>query len=104
MTGAILTEPEVVVCIVRLVFGGVAAFLSLLLWSRTRDGAWTSLVAGVVVGYAGLVYDLLRRLGLDFAAGILFPGTEVPLLPLLFIAVPGFFVSLALVLLISRTR
>ena len=37
--------------IVKLVLGGLLAFLAIMLWSKTRDPAWMALVAGAITGY-----------------------------------------------------
>ena len=47
-----MTLAETVVFIVKLVVGGAAAFCAVLLWARTKDSAWMSVVAGTVVKYA----------------------------------------------------
>ncbi len=99
-----LNNPEVVLGILKLIVGGIAAFLAILLWSRTRDGARTSLAAGAVTSYAGLVHSLLLRLGIDFAPTLFFPKTDVPLLSVLFILVSGFFIILAFILFLIKIK
>ena len=99
-----MSSPDVILGIVKLFFGGIAAFLSILLWSRTREGAFVCLVASVLLGYAAFVLDLLRRFGIDFTSDIFFPQTEVPLVPLLFIVISGLFFILSLILLLLKTR
>jgi hypothetical protein len=48
----------------QLATAAVAAFLAIVLWSRTRDLAWMLIVIGVIASYAYIVFDLLGRLGI----------------------------------------
>jgi hypothetical protein len=48
----------------RLLTVAAAAFLSILLWSRTRDLAWMLVVIGTIASYAEIIFDLLARIGL----------------------------------------
>ena len=60
-----MLEAEILIMIIKLVLGGIAAFLAILVWSKTRDGAWFFLVSGTILGYCGIVFDMLRFLFLD---------------------------------------
>ncbi len=97
-----MTQSEIIFYIIKLVLSGFAAFLAILLWSRIRDTAWMSLVAGVVTGYAGIVYEMLVKIGLIGEAGVSLAG--IPLASLLFGIIPVIFVILAFILMIHRTR
>lgn len=99
-----MTDSEIVLCIVKLVFGGIAAFLAIMLWSRTREPSWVCVVAGAVTGYAGIVYELLVKLGIVFARDCLFPGTEIPLSTLFFTVVPLAFVIAAFILMLNKLK
>jgi hypothetical protein len=50
--------------LVRLCVGAIATFCAILLWARTRDLAWILVVTGVLLAYAGFIYDALTWLGL----------------------------------------
>lgn len=97
-----MIQPEVIFYIIKLVLSGVAAFLAIMLWSRTRDAAWMSLVAGAVTGYAGIVYELLQKIGIAGASGLSVAG--IPLASLLFAVIPSLFYIFAFILMIFRTK
>lgn len=99
-----MDNPEIVLEIARLVFGGLTAFLSILLWSRTRDGAWTSFAAGCVSAYTATVLSLLRKLGINPLSSLFFPKTQIPLIPLLSIVIPGTFFVISFIIFIWKTR
>ena len=56
-------DPHILLFIIKLVSGGIVAFLAILLMSRKRSAAWTFLVSGFLLSYAALVYELLIELG-----------------------------------------
>lgn len=99
-----LSESEIVFCIIKLSLGGIAAFLAIMLWSRTREPAWICIVAGAVTGYAGIVYELLVKLGIIFAKSILVPYTQIPVSSLLFAIIPTLFVILAFILMLIKLK
>lgn len=97
-----MAESTLMLYILRLALGGIVAFLAILLWSKTRDAAWMSLVAGVVTQYAGIVYSMLVDLGIVLRGGPVVLG--IPLLTLLFTCVPTLFYIIAFILMLIRTR
>ncbi len=56
-------EPRILLFIIKLVAGGIVAFLAILLMSKKRTVAWSFMVSGFLLSYAALVYDLLIELG-----------------------------------------
>ena len=56
-------EPKILLFIIKLVTGGIVAFLAILLMSKKRTVAWSFMVSGFLLSYAALVYDLLIELG-----------------------------------------
>ncbi len=56
-------EPKILLFIIKLVAGGIVAFLSILLMSKKRTLAWSFMVSGFLLSYAALVYELLIELG-----------------------------------------
>ena len=56
-------EPRILLFIIKLVAGGIVAFLAILLMSKKRSVAWSFMVSGFLLSYAALVYDLLIELG-----------------------------------------
>lgn len=97
-----MIQSTLILYIIKLALGGIAAFLAILLWSKTRDAAWMSLVAGVVTSYAGIVYNMLVDLGIVLNGGPLVFG--IPLATLLFTCVPTLFYILAFILMLIRNR
>jgi hypothetical protein len=97
-----MQQNEIALYVVKLVLGGIAAFLAILLWSRTRDGAWMSLIAGTIISYAGIVYEILSVFGVIAGAGLSVAGT--PLFKLLFAAIPLLFYIAAFVLMLKKSR
>ncbi len=97
-----MVQSELLLFIVKLVLGGITAFLAIMLWSKTRDAAWMSLVAGAVTSYAGIVYDMMVRLGIIIPGGVSVAG--IPLATLLFTVIPSCFFILAFILMLVRSR
>ena len=71
-----MAHADFVLYIIKLVLGAISAFCAILLWSKTHDGAVMCLVAGVVILFAGVVYQMLLDMGF------------VPLIPHEFFGVP----------------
>ena len=88
--------------IVKLVLGGLLAFLAIMLWSKTRDPAWMALVAGAITGYTGLIFNMMLDLGIVTAGKIEFYG--IPLSVLIFTVVPSLFFIFAFILMLIRSR
>lgn len=86
----------------RLATTAVAAFLAILLWSRTRDPAWMLIVIGVIASYADILFDLLARLGLIEESRYALFG--LPLGRILLANLPYLFLCAALVVMIRRKR
>lgn len=83
---------ELVIFIIKLVLGGIAAFLAIFIMSKTRDAAWMFLVAGFLFSYAALVIDLMIELGIFEKDAITIAG--FPLIPLLAAVIPsGLFIT-----------
>lgn len=95
-----MQKADLILYIIKLSLGGFAAFLAILLWSKTRDSAWMSLVIGAVISYAGIVYNMLLDFGMKFSIDILVAG--IPLTTLLFTAVPLLFYILGFLLILKR--
>ena len=97
-----MLESEVVFYIVKLVFGGITAFLATLLLSRTRDSVWIFMVCGAIFSYTGLVFELLLKVGIisEFSLKIF----NLPFVPLFFTVVPAIFFIISFILKIIRAR
>jgi hypothetical protein len=58
----------------RLILGGLAAFLAIVVWSKTRYPAWMLMAIGAIAGYAEIVYSILGILGITEGA-VFLPGS-----------------------------
>ena len=91
---------ELINIISRLVLGGLASFLAILLWPRIRDVAWILVIIGTIMAYVGTVYSILEHFGMD-TGGILVIGS-VSYMPILLSCLPiAFFIS-ALGVMVAR--
>lgn len=89
---------QIVVWCIKLVLGGIAAFLAILLWSKSRAASWMCLVASVLISYAGIIFEMMISLGIITANVFVF---GVPLVTLLFAVVPSLFLIVALILIVK---
>jgi membrane-bound ClpP family serine protease len=89
--------------ICRLVFGAAAAFLAIMLWSKTRDAAWMLIIMGAIFAYIEIIYSVLGLFGID--GSNLFLIGSVPLisfvLPLLRMI---FFIAAFIVMIVRHSR
>lgn len=93
---------ELIFAISRLAFGAVAAFLAIVLWSKTRDSAWMLMVIGTIAAYADTVYSILASLGM---AGSSLTIGSVPVAALVFPNVPTlFFIAAFAVMVVRKVR
>ncbi len=71
----------------KLFFGFLIAFLAILAWAKTREGAWIFIIAGTLVRYVELIYSILLELEIlnpdwGYAGGIPLADMLLSLLPL----------------------
>ena len=93
---------ETVYLVSRLGTAALAAFLAIVLWSRTRDLAWMLVVIGVISSYADILFSLLARLGL--VDEVRFQLFGLPLGRILLANLPYLFLCAALAVMIRRKR
>ena len=55
---------QIILLYSRLILGALAAFLAIMLWSKTRDVAWLLMIIGIVIMYIEMVYSTLELLGI----------------------------------------
>jgi hypothetical protein len=91
-----------VLLVSRLLTVALAAFLAILLWSRTRDLAWMLIVIGTIASYADIIFDLLARIGLVDEARYAVFG--LPLGRIILSNMPYLFLCAALLIMIRRKR
>ena len=61
---------QVVFIYSRLILGTLAAFLAIMLWSKTKDIAWMLMVIGIIAAYIETVRSILNLLGMEYALKI----------------------------------
>jgi hypothetical protein len=52
----------------RLILGALAAFLAIMVWSKTRDAAWMLMAIGAIAAYAEIVHSILGVFGITGGA------------------------------------
>ena len=75
----------------KLFFGFLIAFLAILAWAKTRDGAWIFIIAATLVRYVELIYSILSDLEVlnpewGYVSGFPLLDVALTLLPLAFLA------------------
>ncbi|HVO39252.1 MAG TPA: hypothetical protein VMV03_09525 [Spirochaetia bacterium] len=85
----------------HLLLGAFATFCAILLWSRTRDMAWTFVIIGVIVSYADIVLATLRTYGLLGPEPLL---AGVPIIRILLANIPLLFLGLGFLVAFARKR
>lgn len=97
-----MSENEIIFFGIKLVLGGIIAFLAIMLWGKTRDFSWMFLVFAAVTGYSSIVFDLLLRLGFVNSREISVFGNEIPIVQLILAIVPGIFVIISFIIMLVR--
>lgn len=93
-------DPQILLFIIKLVLGGIAAFLAIFVMSKTRDASWMFLVAGFLFSYASLVIDLMTELGIFAVDSVLVAG--MPLVSLLSAVIPSVLFIVAFIIRLCR--
>ena len=93
-----MPQSELILYVIKLVLG--AAFTAILLWSKTGEASWMSIIAAIVINYGGTVYDLLVEMGI-LSVDKLKIGS-LPLTSLIFTVLPSLFFILGFSIMISR--
>ena len=93
-------DPQILLFIIKLVLGGIAAFLAIFVMSKTRDASWMFLVAGFLFSYASLVIDLMTELGIFAVDSVLVAG--MPLVSLISAVIPSALFIVAFIIRLCR--
>jgi hypothetical protein len=86
----------------HLVLGAFATFCAILLWSRTRDMAWTFVIIGTIVFYADIALSSLRSFGILGEDLVRYQG--IPVLQLALANLPLLFWGIGFLIAASRRR
>ena len=93
---------EILLFIIKLVLGGIAAFLAIFVMSKTRDASWMFLVAGFLFTYAALVIELMEQLGIFDLNTIEIAG--FPLIPFLCAVIPSLLFITAFIIKLAKKQ
>jgi hypothetical protein len=90
----------------HLLLGAFATFCAILLWSRTRDIAWTFVIIGAIVAYANIVFTTLRGLGIlgTDILGFTLPSNVLPIVSIALADLPLLFSGIGFLVAASRRR
>lgn len=93
---------ELLGLIVPLVIGSLAAFFSIVLWSKTRDSAWMFVIGGILTYYVKVLYTSFETFGIIQEGVFVFH----PALRIVFILenLPSLFFLTAIIIMIFRVR
>ncbi len=100
--GFSMEKLDFIVCLLRLLIGGVAAFFAIFSWSRSKNIAWRCLASGTVINYAGIVYDMFLTMGVFYDYDTTFLG--FPLISIFFSIIPLVFFAIGFFLLALSNR
>lgn len=95
-----MISAQLLVYLIKLVLGGIVAFLAILMLSKTKEIAWTFMVCGFLFSYAALVFDLLLDLGVLVHTKYCIYGA--PLSLIISVSVPSVFFILGLICFIAK--
>ena len=93
-------NPEILLYIIKIITGGVVAFLAIFAMSKTRDASWMFLITGFLLTYAVTVYELLLKLGIFSKPGLAVGG--IPVMDIITSVVPGIFFIIGFIIKISK--
>jgi hypothetical protein len=86
----------------RLALGSAATFLSIILWSKTRDTAWMLVIIGVIVAYGESVFQTLKAFGIVKAEILIM--ADISIFEIVLANLPMlFFAAAFLIMIIRRT-
>ena len=96
-----MERAEIVLLVLKLLLGGLTAFLAILLWARIGNGVCIAFLMAALTGYVGILMEVLEAVHvITFDAKTL---AGIPLGSLIFTLVPFIFYILAFVMLLSRS-
>ena len=91
----------------HLIFGALAAFLAILLWTKIRDGAgssaWMLIIFSVFVAYIEIVYSVLINIGIAGNEFIIFGSVPLASLVLPVIRM-SFFIAAFAIMIYGQSR
>ena len=91
---------QIIYILSRLILGAAAAFLAIMLWSRTRDLPWMLMAIGIIAAYVETVYAILKQFGIE-GGNTLVIGS-MPLMSILLPCLPIAFFIAAFAVMVAR--
>ena len=91
---------QMIYILCRLILGGLASFLAIMLWAKTRDSAWMLMIMGTIAIYGEVIYSIVNIFGVD-RGNILSIGS-MPLLSILLHSFPMLFFIAAFAVMVAR--
>jgi hypothetical protein len=91
---------EHIIILIRLLIGSAATFMSILLWSKTRDTAWMFVILGVITSYGETIFQTLKAFGIVTVDFLLISGVSV--FEIVLANLPILFFTIALLAMILR--
>ena len=97
-------QPDMLLHCIKLVLGGLAAFLAILLWSKTREASWIAVIAGIITAYAGIVYNVLIVFGIAVEKSSVPAIAGINIITLVFTVIPQLFFIAGFIIAIAGRR
>jgi hypothetical protein len=95
-----MSSEQMIMLLSKLILGSAAAFLSIILWSKTRDMAWMFVIIAVIIAYGEIIFQTLKTFGIIGPRFLVFSG--IPFFELLLTNLPLLFFAIAFLLMILR--
>jgi len=89
-------EPQVLSILIDNILAGIAAFVAIIVWVKTRDITWIFIVLSVIGFYVCVIYKTLLFFGI--AAGVRYGNSDVDVLQMIFNYIPLILMIAALTL------
>lgn len=93
-------NPEFLLFMIKILCGGIVAFLAIFLMSKTREISWVFLITGFLLSYIATVYESLLSIGVVTDVSISVGG--IPLISFLSAVIPTLCFIIGLILRILR--
>ena len=89
-------NPQVFLILLDNIFAGIAAFIAITVWVKTRDISWIFIVLSVIGFYVSIIYKTLVFFGIVFSEKYSIAGVNV--LDMIFNYIPLILMIVALAL------
>lgn len=90
------------IILIKLLFGALAVFFSIIVWSKTREVSWIFMVLGILANYVNIVIETLENFGI--IAMDIFVILGMPVFKIILVNLPILFYIIGLIAFIIRNR